>query len=192
MKFCANCETKSLVLSKKTIHVGERKFQLEVENCKKCERIYLSPKDQLKIDEWGNSLTVAVKDTQPYFTDEVYNLTLDYAKKYGLKWPKFVKLCTAFYLFRMTKDKNFKKIREALIDNQNSAGNLKKKKHSISINYRLFKQLELFSEVWSVHEANVIEDAVLCCVALLNSGQTAYEFKKNQLQEFVGEYAPTA
>lgn len=200
MKFCINCETESVVLSKKDIHVGEEKIRLEVENCKKCGTLFLSPEDQKKIDKWGNELTTAVKETQPYFTDEVYNITRDYAKRYGLKWPQFVKLCTAFYLFRMTRDKNFKKVREVLLARtvENFSNQYKKSKHSVSINYRLLKQLELFSDVWNIKEANVIEEAVLCCVSLLDFGQQITESekmfveKKNQLQEYVVEYATTA
>ena len=134
MKFCVNCETESVVLSKKDIHIGEEKLRLEVDNCKKCGTIFLSPKDQEKIDAWGNTLTTAVKETQPYFTDEVYKITRDYSKKYGLKWPQFLKLCTTFYLFKMTNDKNFKKAREVLLARatEKFSSESRKTKHSIS------------------------------------------------------------
>ncbi len=187
MKFCINCETESVVHSKKDIHVGEEKIRLEVDNCKKCGTVFLSPKDQEKIDEWGNTLTTAVKETQPYFTDEVYNITRDYAKKNGLKWTQFVKLCTAFYLFKMTKDKNFKKAREVLLAQtaENFSIKDRKTKHSVSISYRMLKQLELFSDVWSVREANVVEEAVLCCVGLLDFGKEIVEFEKMFFHPFV-------
>lgn len=200
MKFCVNCETESVVLSKKDIRVGELKLRLEVENCKKCGTVYLSPVDQKKIDEWGNALTTAIKETQPYFTEEVYNITRNYAKKYGLKWPQFIKLCTAFYLFKMTKDKNFKKVREVLLARslKNYSNEHLKTKHSVSISYRMLKQLELFSDIWNVREANVIEEAVLCCTGLLGFGKEIVEFqkifdeKKTELQEYVVEYATSA
>ena len=200
MKYCVNCETESVVLSKKYIHIGQHKLLLEVENCKKCSTIFLSPKDQEKIDEWGNTLTTAAKEAQPYFTDEVYGITCEYAKKYGLKWSQFVKLCTAFYLFKMTKDKNFKEVREILLTRtaEDFSSEERKTKHSVSISYRMFKQLELFSDVWSIREPNVIEEAVLCCIGLLDFGQEIAEFekmfdeKKAQLQEYVVEHATTA
>lgn len=194
MKFCVECEKESVVFGKTTIKIGEKDFPLETEYCTKCDAVHLSPKDQEKIDIWGSELTTAVKESQPYLPEQALILSDVYAKAFGLKWTEFVKVCTTFYIFEMTKDKKFKEARESLLAEAQQIfvtnSKASKIKKSIPVRYRLFKQMQLFAEVWDIHEANVIEEAVLCCTALLESHKAqGIAEKKALLQSYVERFA---
>lgn len=194
MKFCVECENQSIVFGETIIKIGEKDFTLETEYCKKCDTVHLSPEDQEKIDRWGNELTTTVKESQPYFSEQMLKQSNIYAKSFGLKWTEFIKVCTTFYLFEMTKDKKFKEARKIFLIQAQERFVVKaresKIKKSIPVRYRLFKQMQLFAESWNVHEANVIEEAVLCCTALLESRNVRETAKKKaQLQGYVKQFA---
>ncbi len=196
MELCVECENEFIVFGETTIQIGKKEFSLKAKHCTKCDNVQLSPKNIEEINVWGNALTTTVAEFQPYFSDKLVETSEFYANTFGLKWAEFIKICTAFYLFEMTKDKGFKKARTTLLsDSQNLfAGN--KAKKSVPVRYRLFKQIQLFAEAWDIHEPNVIEEAILCCATLLESNKThgtirAVE-KRAQLEQFVSNYAAAA
>lgn len=169
MEFCIECENESVVFGETVIKVGEKEFSLKADHCVKCGSVYLSPENQQEIDKWGNELPTTVAEFQPYFAQSLIELSEQYSKQFGLKWAEFVKVCAAFYLAEMTKEKGFKEYRSEILGEAQQIFKDAKKKTSVPVRYRLFKQLQLFSEAWDIRESNVLEEAVLFCATLLKS-----------------------
>lgn len=184
MEFCINCEKNTVVFGKTSIRVGNKEFTLEAEHCTNCDSVNLSPENQKQIDEWGNTLPTAIAEFQPYLPTKLVVASKEHSKMFGLKWSEFIKVCTTFYLSEMTKEKGFKQLRtEVLSEGIKSFGEIKEK-HSIPVRYRLFKQLQLFAEVWNLHESNVLEEALLFCVTVLESERT-HKTERAEFQEFL-------
>jgi hypothetical protein len=188
MEFCVVCEKEAVVFGKTTIKVGDKEFTLEAEHCTNCDSVGLSPHNQEQIDKWGNELPTTVAEFQPYFPKKLIAASEHYAKHFGLKWSEFVKVCTAFYLAEMTKEKRFKQIRSDVLCEGEKLFSSSKEKSHVPVRYRLFKQLQLFAEVWNIRETNVLEEALLFCATLLESHRS-HEAEKAELQEFVEKHA---
>lgn len=184
MEFCVQCENESVVFGPTTIKVGEKEFTLEAEHCPSCESVGLTPDHLRQIDEWGNALPTSVAEFQPYLPKKLIAASEEYATHFGLKWAEFVKICTTFYLVEMTKEKGFKQLRSEILAEGAEVFNDAKKKTYVPVRYRLFKQLQLFAEVWELHESNVIEEALLFSVTVLEPGKS-HEAEKAEFQEFL-------
>ena len=189
MEFCPNCEKKAVVFGKTSLKVGDKDFPLEAEYCKNCGMVQLSSKNQDTIDQWGNSLATNIAEFQPYFSEAVLSISKEQADHYGLKWAEFVKVCTTFYLSEMTKEKSFSTVRKEILDEGEKYSSGPKTKKAVPVRYRLFKQLQLFSEIWDIRESNVIEEAILFCVTLLQDEASDYKQKQIGLQQFVEKYS---
>ncbi|MCM2281068.1 MAG: hypothetical protein NDI61_04395 [Bdellovibrionaceae bacterium] len=177
-----------MVFGPATIKVGDKEFTLETEYCQGCDSVGLTPDNFRQIDEWGNALPTNVAEFQPYLPTKIIAASERYAKQFGLKWAEFVKACTTFYLVEMTKEKEFKILRSEVLAEGTDIFNSAKQKVYVPVRYRLFKQLQLFAEVWELHETNVIEEALLFCVTVLESGMS-HEAEKAEFQEFLEKFS---
>jgi hypothetical protein len=191
MEFCSHCEKESMVFGKTTIKVGEKEFSLEAEHCKSCDAVNLSSANRKQIDAWGNELTTTVAEIQPYLPKKLIAASKEHATTFGLKWVEFAKICTTFYLSEMTKEKEFAKLRAEILNEGSKLFGDVKEKQCISIRYRLFKQLQLFAEVWEIKESNALEEALLFCMTLLED-KRKHKDEKNELLEFVQAFATAA
>lgn len=188
MKFCVHCEKDTLIFGDTEIKVGDKTFNLKTNHCSNCDSVELSPANLRQIDEWGNTLSTNVAEFQPYLPSKLIATSEGYAKNFGLKWAEFIKICTTFYLMEMTKEKEFKKLRSQILKEGSSLFSDAKKKTSVPVRYRLFKQIELFAEVWNVYEANVLEEAILFCVTVLESNKSHRE-ERADFQEFLEKFS---
>lgn len=188
MEFCVQCEEQTMVFGPILIKVGDKEFTLEAEHCSNCDAVELSPENLRRIDDWGNALSTNVAEFQPYLPGKLIAVSEGCAKHFGLKWAEFLKVCTTFYLVEMTKEKEFKRLRSGVLAEGAAIFNDAKKKTYVPVRYRLFKQLQLFAEVWSLHESNVIEEALLFCVTVLESEKT-HEVERAEFQEFLEKFS---
>ena len=188
MEFCVTCEKDAVVFGSTTIKIGDKDYTLEADHCTNCDSVELSPENLQQIDDWGNSLPTNVAEFQPYLPNKLISASEEHAKHFGLKWAEFVKICTTFYLTEMTKEKEFKDLRKQILEEGAGLFGDSKKKTHVPVRYRLFKETQLFAEAWKLYEANVLEEAILFCITVLESNKLHQE-EKLEFQEFLEKFS---
>ncbi len=192
MNICASCNSDSVVFGKTKIKVGREIFETKAEHCEKCGHVAIGPQLQAEIDKWALGFSKSIVELQPYFSEAMLNRVTDLARMFNLSKSEFMKVCTVFFLLRLTRNENFKTLRTEVIRRAQAKYQGKREKVCVPIKYQLFKKVDLYTRVWKLeYEANVMEEAVQFCVAILDHRAQIEETKRQRaaLINFVRSHA---
>lgn len=191
MEFCLSCETNAVVICKTQIKVGRETFETSAESCTKCKKVFITPQLQREIDRWALQFTKSIVELQPYFSSDLAEKIDLYSKKFILSKSELMKAFTTFYIAEMAQTKSFKRIREAVLRKAQAKYKGERAKICVPIKYLLFKKIGAYAEFWNLgYDANVMEEAVQFCVAVLdNHFGEVEDANRNRLVKFVEQHA---
>lgn len=197
-RFCPFCEDDRKVVEKKvSIPVGSEAFVTKLFACEKCGRYALTPEIRDKMDEWGRKLTKNIIEPQPIFSEAVHKYAEELAMQYGLKRVAFFRVLTAFYLSRIVNRDDFEEIKQFCANHvsRKLMEEGKRSKISVPIRYLMYRKLQVFSDVWNIPHAKVIEEAVVFGLTVLSCKEDNFEKLKtivDSLQQYINDIAQAA
>jgi len=170
-KWCPNCEEKSVGLDKLEITFGKEVFSGKGYVCSNCNN-YLRDRRLLnQINEWAEQFSEKKFIIfQPLLSDSIRDDLEQFAKSNNVGISVLARILTIIYVDSLVNKDYFGKIKK-FADQSESFNTYikqgKRKKLDVNFKFSTFKKIDLYSRVWNINNAQVIEEAVQHCLMVL-------------------------